>query len=204
VAETAAARAPWTGRSAWAGILPAGSGLEAPGVTVRPRDGLGLATVIAGRGAMPELAVRLRELHGVALPDRPVVARGPALDFVWAGPDQWLAVSKADPRVAARLAADCGPLAAVSDQSDGRAVLRIGGPRARAALAKGCPLDLHPRAFRPGDAALTAIGHVGVQLWQVDEGPAYDVAVFRSMARSFWTWLSSAAAEFGVDAGESA
>jgi heterotetrameric sarcosine oxidase gamma subunit len=77
-------------------------------------------------------------------------------------------------------------------------VLRIGGPRARAALAKGCPLDLHPRAFGPGDTAVTAIAHVGVQLWQLDDAPTYELAVPRSMAKSFWTWLSASAAEFGL------
>jgi methylglutamate dehydrogenase subunit D len=30
-------------------------------------------------------------------------------------------------------------------------VLRITSPRVRDALAKGVAIDLHPRAFRPGD-----------------------------------------------------
>jgi sarcosine oxidase subunit gamma len=191
----------WTPRSPWAGLLPAGrSGPEeaAAGVSVAPRDNLGLATVTAHRGRAGDLKARLAALYGLEAPERPVVARGRALDLVWAGPGQWLAVS-ADRAVADRLAGGLKGLAAVCDQSDGRAVLRVGGPKARETLAKGCPLDLHPRAFRPGDTALTAIAHVGVQLWQVDDAPTYDLAVARSMAGSFWRWLSASAAEFGLD-----
>jgi methylglutamate dehydrogenase subunit D len=169
-----ASTAGWLRQSAWVGLLPAGRTGRAvgpPGVTVSPRDHLGLATVMARNGG--------------------------ALSLVWAGPEQWLAVSH-DRSIARRLADDLAGLASVADQSDGRAVLRIGGPRARAALAKGCPLDLHPRAFGPGDTAVTAIAHVGVQLWQLDDAPTYELAVPRSMAKSFWTWLSASAAEFGL------
>jgi sarcosine oxidase subunit gamma len=120
------------------------------------------------------------------------------LDLIWAGPQQWLAISE-DRAAPERLARALEGLAAVSDQSDGRAVLRLSGPKLRDTMAKGCPVDLHPRAFRPGDTALTAIAHIGVQLWQLDEAPTFEIAVFRSMAGSFWRWLSGSAAEFGLE-----
>ena len=88
-------------------------------------------------------------------------------------------------------------LAAVCEQSDGRVVIEIGGPRSRAVLAKGLPIDLHPRAFAPGDVALTAASHIAVQLWQVDAAPTYRLAVPRSLAASFRCWLGESAAEFG-------
>jgi heterotetrameric sarcosine oxidase gamma subunit len=191
----------WTPRSAWAGILPAGRvGLAAgpAGVTASPRENLGLATVIARAGQADELRATLVALYGIEAPIRPIVAHGSGLDLVWAGPEQWLAVST-DRAVVDHLARELNGLAAVSDQSDGRALIRLSGPQARETLAKGCPIDLHPRAFRPHDTALTAIAHVGVHLWQVDNAPTYDVAVFRSLAGSFWRWLSASAAEFGLD-----
>ena len=40
---------------------------------------------------------------------------------------------------------------------------------------------------------------MGVQLWQVDEAPSYDIALFRSVSASFWRWLTSSAAEFGYE-----
>jgi sarcosine oxidase subunit gamma len=99
--------------------------------------------------------------------------------------------------LAGDLAATLKGLASVSDQSDGRAILRISGSRARDVLAKGLPIDLHPSVFGPGSAATSVIALMGVTLWQVDDAPTYDLAVFRSLAGSFWTWLTDSAAEFG-------
>jgi len=98
----------------------------------------------------------------------------------------------------ARLRAALAGLASVSDQSDGRVVVRVGGPRARDTLAKGLPIDLHPRAFKPGDAAVSVVAHIAVHLWQIDPAPTYELAVPRSFAASFCDWLAAAAAEFRV------
>ena len=83
------------------------------------------------------------------------------------------------------------------DQSHGRAVLRLAGARARDVLAKGCRLDLHPRAFRPGMCAQTAIAQIGVLLHQVDERPTYDLYVAGGYAVDLLEWLTASAAEFG-------
>ncbi|HEX2726766.1 MAG TPA: sarcosine oxidase subunit gamma family protein [Beijerinckiaceae bacterium] len=168
------------------------------GVRVAPREGLALATIIGGRDSTAQLDKALADLLGIAPPTRPTVARGRGGDLVWAGPGQWLLVSETRD-IASQAATRLGGLAAVADQSAARAVLRLSGPRVRDALAKGCLLDLHPRAFRPGDAALTSIAHIGVHLWQSDDLPTYDVAVFRSMAGSFWSWLSTSADEYGCE-----
>jgi sarcosine oxidase subunit gamma len=191
----------WQPRGAWEGHVSAGRfGLLGgePGVHVTLLEGLGLATLIGCDERRAELTAALSSGYGVDLPEMPRRHTVRDFDLIWAGPDQWLVVS-ADRAIAAQLAGDLDQVAAVSDQSDARAVLRLTGPRARDVLAKGCPLDLHPRAFRPGDAALTAIAHVGVHLWQIDGRPTYDLAVFRSMAASFSSWLLAAAAEFGCE-----
>jgi sarcosine oxidase subunit gamma len=73
----------------------------------------------------------------------------------------------------------------------------LSGPHARDVLAKGLPIDLDPRAFPLGSAATSAIAHMGVQLWQLDDTRSYDLAIFRSVSQSFWSWLSASAAEFG-------
>jgi sarcosine oxidase subunit gamma len=91
-----------------------------------------------------------------------------------------------------------GHLASVSDQSDGRVVIRVGGARARDALAKGLPIDLHPSAFRPGDTAITTVAYIGVQIRQLDDAPTYEFIVPRSFSVSFGEWLTDAAAEFGI------
>jgi methylglutamate dehydrogenase subunit D len=191
----------WRSRSAWAGVLPGGGDAVSravAGVAVAPREGLGLATSIVRSGKVEEMRALLAALYNLRLPSTPTLAHGHGLDLVWAGPAQWLAVS-ADRAVAVRLSRELNGVAAVSDQSDARAILRISGKKARDTLAKGCSLDLHPRVFRPGDAALTAIAHIGVHLWQIDDTPTYDLAIPTSMAKSLWHWLSCSASEIGLE-----
>jgi sarcosine oxidase subunit gamma len=173
----------------------------APGVVVSERAGLGLATVAARKGQADALGARVRDLYGVTLPARSVAASGPSVSFIGTGPGQWLAVSEVLPNeeLAMELAGQLEGLASVADQCGGRAVVRLSGPRARDVLAKGLPIDLDARVFAAGSAATSVIGHMGVQLWQVDEAPTYDIALFRGYADSFWRWLTASAAEFGYE-----
>jgi sarcosine oxidase subunit gamma len=170
-----------------------------PGVVIAERLGLGLATVAARRGAPVRAAVK--SSYGVDLPDDATVGQGPEVSFVGYGPGQWLALSEtlAGDALARDLKQRLKGLASVSDQSGGRTVLRLSGPRARDVLAKGLPIDLHPRGFGPGSAATSTISLMGVQLWQVDDVPTYDIALFRSLSASFWRWLTASAAEFGYE-----
>ena len=117
------------------------------------------------------------------------------------GPGQWLAVSETlgNETLARDLAQRLKGLASISDQSGGRTVLRISGPRARDVLAKGLPIDLDPRAFPLGSAATSTISLMGVQLWQTGDPQSYDIAIFRSVSQSFWRWLTASAAEFGYE-----
>jgi sarcosine oxidase subunit gamma len=170
-------------------------------VIIAERAGLGLATVAARKGQGDALKLAMRVAYGVDLPDRSIVVRGPKVSFIGSGPGQWLAVSETlkHEALADDLAKRVKGLASVADQSGGRTVLRIGGPRARDVLAKGLPIDLDPRVFPSNGAATSVISLMGVQLWQADDMPAYDLAIFRSLSGSFWRWLASSAAEFGYE-----
>lgn len=191
----------WQPIEAWTGLAAAGrygSIHGSAGVQFTPCEGLGLATVIARSGRHQELALVLSEHLGLVPPEPRKVTSSTRGTLVWSGPGQWLLVTK-DRALIRDISRDLEGIAAVSDQSDARAVLRLTGPRIRNALAKGCLIDLHPRRFGPGDTAQTAIAHIGVQIWQIDDAPIYDIAVFRSMAASFWTWLTEASAELGYE-----
>ena len=97
-----------------------------------------------------------------------------------------------------RLRATLGDLASVSDQSDGRTIIRVGGARAReASWRKACRSICIRGAFRPGDAGDTTVATSACTLWQVDDTPTYELIVPRSFAASFWEWLTESAAEFG-------
>ena len=90
-------------------------------------------------------------------------------------------------------------LASIADQSDGRVVLRLRGDRVRDVLAKGVPVDLHPRSFKTGDVASTLVAYIGVQIQQLDDRPTFQLMAFRSLAGSLWSWLTKSAAEFGAE-----
>jgi sarcosine oxidase subunit gamma len=171
-----------------------------PGVTIAPRDDLALAMVMARAGMTMELAQRVAAVFGVALPLTPQRVEHGAISFAWAGPGRWLAAMKYETAAAfeRKLREEMSGLASVSGQSDGRTLIRLSGPKLRATLAKGVPIDLDPRAFRPGDTALTSVAHINVQFWQIDDGPTYEFAVFRSFAGAFCEWLLTASAEFGA------
>lgn len=190
----------WVRESAWAGLLSdARSGRPdgVAGLTVEPLEGLALASITAAPESGSTLPDRLEPAFRARPPDRPRVEKGPEAAFVWSGPDHWLAISKR-PDLQARLEEAAGDHGTIVDQTDSRAVLRLTGPRVRDVLAKGCPIDLHPLAFRLGDAAVTLISHVGVQLWRPDD-EGFVLAVSRSYTGSFWSWLSASAGEFGCE-----
>ena len=178
-----------------------------PGVTLAERTGLALASVIARKGKAAALAASAKAAFGFELPTTPRRVENGNIAFLWAGPDQWLAASRENQNPGEfekRLAGIFAGSASLTEQSDGRAVIRIAGPHARDALAKGLPIDRHPRAFRPGDTALTLAAHIGLQIWQIDAAPTYEIAVFRGFAGSFWHFLIEAAAEYGYRIAERA
>ena len=160
-------------------------------VTIEERTGFGLATVMARKGAA---ASAVAEALGVPAIDGPYWSSHGPLALLGSGPGSWLALAEGPADHVGRLRAALGPLASVSDQSGAYVIWRIGGPEARTLLQRGAPVDLHPVAFGPGSVAITVIAHIGVVIRQLDDTPAYEVAVFRSYAASFRHWLDQAIA----------
>ena len=66
-------------------------------------------------------------------------------------------------------------------------------------LAKGCPLDFHPRAFTAGACAQSLFGHVNVLICKRDDIPTFTLMVARSLGRDVWHALCEAAAQYGYD-----
>ena len=177
-----------------------GASTDAPGVTVALVEERALAAVLARRNRAADLNAAVRRALGIDLPAEPRVATGEALSFVWAGPGRWLAMAElvSGDALVRELRAEFGDLCSVTDQSDARILVRVSGPRVRDTLAKGILIDLHPRAFRVGDTAMTSIGHVRAHFWQTDATPTYEIAVMRSYAAAFWHWLIESGAGHGV------
>jgi sarcosine oxidase, subunit gamma len=133
-------------------------------------------------------------------------ARKGQLAALWLGPDQWLLTCPAEETgglIKALRDALADVHIAVTDVSDARIALRVAGPSARDVLAKGCPLDLHPRVFTAGGCAQSLLAKAAVLIHLVDDdqtrGPAFDVYVARSFAHYLWMWLEDAGREYGVE-----
>ncbi|MER5217418.1 sarcosine oxidase subunit gamma family protein [Streptomyces sp. NPDC002838] len=146
-----------------------------------------------------EAADRIEKTLGTPLPRLcgHITASGPHT-VVWLGPDEWLVLSQAEaPAVAAELRESLGAdPGSVVDVSANRTTLELSGPAARQVLEKGCPLDLHPRAFGPGQAVSTTVGPVAVLLWQVDSTPTYRLFPRSSFADYLARWLIDAMNEY--------
>jgi heterotetrameric sarcosine oxidase gamma subunit len=158
-----------------------GADKGAPGVEFSVRHPLSIATVIARKGKSKAVAAALA---GYAAH--------------WAGPDQYFVIAegRGEGALYREIKAELRNAASVSDQSHGRVIIRIAGPKARNVLAKGTPVDLYPEQFPVGKSALTQMAHVGVHLTRVAED-TYDLSVFRGFAESFWEWITEQAEEFG-------
>jgi methylglutamate dehydrogenase subunit D len=175
-----------------------GATVPEPGLTLSEVRDLGLASMIARKGCRPALVAAVREYFKGELPLLPRRVEAAEFVFIWTGYDQWLVGRRAGAALPIEPQLDVlRPLAAICDLSDSRAIVRVSGAQARRTLAKGLAIDLHPRAFKTGDCAVTMVGHMGATLWQVDDAPTYDIAVFRSLAASFWHWLIDSGAQYG-------
>jgi sarcosine oxidase subunit gamma len=119
--------------------------------------------------------------------------------YLWSGPASWLAIcERDDPDFATGLANRLNSVAAVTDQSDGRTILRISGPASRDALAKLLPIDLHQTVFSLDETALTLAGHINVQIWRTGED-SFELACFRSFAACLFDSLREACQEFQIE-----
>jgi len=169
------------------------------GAIVSERKDLGLASVEMRKGQSKALKAAVKTKYGVDLPDGATVAHGKDVSFIGTGSGQWFAVSQTlnNEMLADELAATLTGTASIADQSSSRAVLRLGGNNARDVLAKGFPIDLDPRVFPINAAATGNVSHMGVLVWR--DGDDYNIALFRSLAGSFWRWLTSSAAEYGCE-----
>lgn len=158
-----------------------GASTSAPGVRLQVLHPIGLVTVIARKGKSKSVQSALSNLQDVAVME--------------AGIDQWY-VQGPDNKLATALKQQLADTASVIDQSHGRVTLIISGPKCRAVLAKGTPVDLHANQFAIGQSAMTTMAHVGVHLTRTADDE-FTLSVFRGFSESFWEWLTASAAEFG-------
>ncbi|SDF43953.1 N-methylglutamate dehydrogenase subunit D [Limimonas halophila] len=179
---------------------------DAPGVTLAERRGVAIVQVSAWDKDGESLRAALATATGLDVPGQP---NGSASDgtttVLWNGPARWLVMRPGTHGwdLDRELRDGLGEAsAAVVDVSMGRTIIRLSGPATRRVLAKGCAVDLHAAAFRPGEVRLAALGHVSAAIHLVDGTPTADVIVARSVGVSVWEWLCEAAREDGCAVSE--
>lgn len=146
----------------------AGLPLAAGGTTLAALPEVARVSVAPFAGQREAVATAL----GTLLPEPGRAAGG----VLWAGLGLWLVEGRQAGEVSRRLAG----LAAVTDQSDGWAGLRLTGATAVDVLARLVPLDL--AGFGPGSAARSLLHHVPLLILSVPAG--FDLLVPRSYART--------------------
>jgi len=188
--------------------------IRSPLATFHPRGPVGAATetslsltevrlaivqVQARQDFAGEAATALEAALGLVLPGAGRFTRHGELSAVSIAPRTWLVTAPLvqDGALHDRLAVPLAGLAAVTDQSHGKTALKLSGPMSRSVLDKGCRIDLHPRAFGKGHAAVTTIDHVGVLIAQTDDVPTYYLIVPSTLVQSLLSFLVASAAEFG-------
>ncbi|GAA6199174.1 sarcosine oxidase subunit gamma [Aquicoccus sp. SU-CL01552] len=157
-------------KSPCAGLLP----LEIGAVKLTEEDLGAVTALLPYKGREKSLSQALQAAHGMAFP-APNRATGKAgARAVWMGREQaFLMGPAADPGLAEH--------AALSDQSDAWAAVRLEGAGAEEVLARLVPVDLRGAVFTRGHTARSQVAHMPGSVTRVGER-AFLILVFRSMA----------------------
>ena len=177
------ARSPFAGRSVM---------LEE--VSMKPVESLGAINLrLVSEGAR----IAAERVLGVDIPTVPnTFTSGGAVSAFWLGPDEWMiqAPGRKLEALHARLEKHLSDHhASVTVVSDHTVAIGLSGPGARRILEKGCPLDLHPRAFAAGACGQSHFLQATLLIAKIDDAPTYLIRTRRSMAEYLWEALDDAA-----------
>ena len=170
-----------------------------PGVVLTETRPGSIVQVAAWPGTEKAVMTAIAKVVGLKLPDG--AGAGVATDAKAAfgiGPGKFLVVTQAEgieAELAKTIPVETGT---VTGLSHGRTAIRVAGPKAQWVLSKLFAIDFALPAFPEGAGKSTMHHDVFTQIQRI--GPeAFDLYVFRSFARAFWTTLSHAAEEVGYE-----
>lgn len=122
-------------------------------------------------------------------------ANGDATLIFCLGPNEWLLHCELErtETLLENLRKHLAPLHhAATEVTDYYSVLEVQGEHAIAALARGCPLDLHERVFKPQQCAQSRFGNASVLLYKPAAAPRFHMQVRWSFTEYVWDYLVSA------------
>ena len=170
-----------------------------PGVTLTETRPASIVQVAAWAGSEKAVITAIGAVTGLTLPDG--AGGGVAGEHKAAfgiAPGKFLIVAQAEgigAELSRAIAIDIGT---VTDLSHGRTAFRLSGPKAEWVLSKFFAIDFALAAF-PVGAARATLHHDIFATIQRSAPDAFDIYVFRSFARAFWTMLCHAAEETGYE-----
>ncbi|HZP08599.1 sarcosine oxidase subunit gamma [Methyloceanibacter sp.] len=175
----------------------------------RPNAGITIGEIahraiinIRGNAGDLVFSTAVKVATGVDLPvEANTVSAADDIRILWLGPNEWWVVAddaKREELIERLRQSFAGQHTAVTDVSESRTVITIAGPAARDVLARGISLDLHPRAFGPGQCAQTGMAKANIVLHQVGNEPSYEIYILKSFADYLWRWIGLVAEDFGL------
>lgn len=161
---------------------------------------------IRGDAADATFVAAVQSATGLTLPLAANTASvGATGQLLWLGPDEWVLKfppsgaqyqhpSPAEAMETSLRAALAGLHVSLVPVGHGFTTLVLQGAGAADLLARGCPLDFHPRVFGAGAAAQSHVAKAGATLLCLAAGTHYELTVRRSFADYLYRWLCEAGA----------
>jgi sarcosine oxidase gamma subunit len=134
-----------------------------------------ITSVAVFPGGAKAVAKALKGL-GLTFPEPNCFAEKKGIRIVWTGREQAFLTGAEPPVIEG---------AALSDQSDGWTTLGVSGTGAIDVLARLVPVDLRLSAFPVGRAVRSQLNHLNAVIMRKGDY-AFEIMVFRSMARTAW------------------
>lgn len=174
---------------------------EAPDVMVS-RIATPAIRIVRLRGYDQGVLDALRQALGVEFARKVGDAGGKVPRALGVAPGEWIVVGgEIDSDVFAQAAAGA-VVAHLAEVGEGRIVYAVAGPRARDLIAKGCPIDLHPRAFGEGRCAQSVLAQVLVAIDRPTAASAFHIYADASYVQHLDRWFADALVEFRCEGAE--
>jgi heterotetrameric sarcosine oxidase gamma subunit len=160
------------------------------GLTLAPVEDGPIWSIALLPGGAKAAAKALKPL-GLAFPGPGGISEKAGLRLVWTGRDQAFLFGD--------LPAGLEGAAVVTDQSGGWAGVTLTGPGAARALGRLVAVDVRLAAFPVGGVVRTGLNHMSAVILRTGED-AFEIRVFRSMARTCWHELAEVLRHLGARA----
>ena len=170
-----------------------------PGVQLSETQPGSIVQVAAWPQTQRQLIDAVAAIAGLALSDAPGSGTlSETRSAFGIAPGRFLLIDEAEGLAAQLAAGITSDVGTITDLSHARTAIRVAGPRAEWVLSKLFAIDFSLAAFPLGHGRSTMHHDVFAAIQRSSEN-GFDLYVFRSFARSFWTTLCHAAEEVGYE-----